>query len=371
MLLSKRLQGPAHLDRLDVAATRDPALHDALHTLTVHSRTESLHTLRERIRRIVIRWTEAENADPKGRGPAIDGRHLAAVEAWTGKPVPRNGEWGRDPTPVQAAYYEGHFQDIVDWTARRLLTDVVETEEVLRLMREGETIASEGRMWSHRLVITGYLRETTDDSLPSEVRNANQAAALRDAVMFLRGAREATPETAVTLEEVKLFLRLQQVGLKEPDLRYAQALLPVYGIDESETAQAVEWITTPHMSRIDGTEGDDHIEGGLLNDVMSGEGGNDTYVWGPGRGNDVVSEVRRGGGSDTLVIRDAGPEEIEVRYVDKPGHKHDRQFMARSTGDWVIIFGQAKPRSARVEIVRFDDGTIWDAEAIEARARKQ
>ena len=358
-VLAQGLQGPAHWPPLDIAATRDPGLLEALRALAVESRRESVQALRERVKQIFVRWAGAHDAHASGRGLAMDGRHLAAVEAWRGKALPENGEWGSDPTAVQAIGLEGEFQNRVDWTAKRLLGGIVETEEILRAWEEGETILSEGRMWSHRLVIVGYTHE-------NDVLQRNREAAVRDAVALVRIARQSTPQTAITLDEVKLILRLRQVELEKPDMRYARPLLGVYGLSEDETARAIEWITTPHANRVDGTEGPDRMEGSAWNDVLRGKGGDDTYVWEPGEGNDVVSEALEGGGVDTLVIENVKPHEVDVRKMEKPGHEHDRQIIIRRTGEWIVLFGQTRALSSRIEKVRFDDGTVWNSQTIEA-----
>ena len=361
-LLSQRLRGPDHWDRLDIAATRDSVLLEELRALIVESRTESAQALRERVKYIVLRWAGAHEADPTGRGPAIDGRHLAAVEAWRGKTLPRSGERGNDPTPVQAVEFEGEFQNIVDWAARTLLRTVVEVEEWLKAEEEGRTIASEGRMWSHRLVLAGLILDNLRD-MPKK----NHKASVRDAVWYVRLVREHTPETAITLDEVKLILRLRYGGLEEPNLRYARPVLTEYGLDDVATARAIEWITTPYASRVEGTDGRDRLEGGPWNDILSGGDGDDTYVWGPGRGNDVVSERKKGGGHDEVAIQGVRAEEVEVRSFERPGHEHDRQIGIKPSGEWIMLYEQARPGAQKIEAVTFDDGTVWTSEEIEKR----
>ena len=161
---------------------------------------------------------------------------------------PKSG--GTTPTPAQAVEIEGQFQVTVDWAARALLSSVVEIEEWLKMEEEGRTRGSDGRMWSHRLVLTAYLAFE-----PTESSERNWKARVRDATMYVRSVQEHVPETAITLEEVKLILRIRQGAFEQPELTLALPLLAGIRTGRGETAQAIEWITTPYADRIEGTDG--------------------------------------------------------------------------------------------------------------------
>lgn len=134
-----------------------------------------------------------------------------------------------------------------------------------------------------------------------------------------------------------------------------------------------------------GGDGEDTLSGGQGDDVLSGDGGADVlqggrgsdrllggrgadiYFWGPGEGSDrIVEELSDGGSVDELRI--FGWDASDLRVESFRGDV----FLISPTGERLTIEAQARPGSASaIELVRFDDGTTWDAARIAGQAAER
>ncbi|CUS31830.1 calcium-binding protein [Candidatus Nitrospira nitrificans] len=104
-----------------------------------------------------------------------------------------------------------------------------------------------------------------------------------------------------------------------------------------------------------GTNADDRFVGGEGNDRLEGKGGDDRYIFGRGSGQDTI--IDRAGTSDTIEwAADVLPSEVTVTRSGD-----DLELTITGTTDRVTVseFFLADP--FRIEVVRFADGTVWDA----------
>ncbi|HSC96848.1 MAG TPA: calcium-binding protein [Burkholderiales bacterium] len=112
---------------------------------------------------------------------------------------------------------------------------------------------------------------------------------------------------------------------------------------------------------IEGTDGDDVLRGTSVSDRVNGGPGNDTYVFGRGSGQDVISDHDPGGiDIDTLQMGpDILPAEVSVSRAD------DHITLAlNGTGDQVAVRWQPEA-GYRIERIEFADGTVWSAATLE------
>ena len=117
---------------------------------------------------------------------------------------------------------------------------------------------------------------------------------------------------------------------------------------------------------IDTTSLDDTVIGGLGNDTINSEDGNDTFVYSKGDGNDVVREDSDSSSyTDRFVFTDINPEEVVLSregtdlFVDviDTGHRIEIKWQFWSTTSYYGI-----------EEFEFADGTVWDRTQIQQRA---
>ena len=114
-----------------------------------------------------------------------------------------------------------------------------------------------------------------------------------------------------------------------------------------------------------GADGDDSLSGDAGSDALQGGQGNDTYRFALGDGQDVITET--GGASDAVLLA-AGIAPADVK-------------VSRSGVDLLIAVGQASDRmtvrgfftsaAAKVDALRFNDGTVWDAATLLSLATTQ
>ncbi|MEM7243589.1 MAG: calcium-binding protein [Pseudomonadota bacterium] len=120
-----------------------------------------------------------------------------------------------------------------------------------------------------------------------------------------------------------------------------------------------------------GKKGDDHFTGGKGNDNLKGDEGSDTYYWSKGDGNDVIDEQfnARGEDTDTLVLEDVNPNDVELIRVNKTANLYDDlKIKITSTGETIKIwdfFHSDQTDKRGIDKIVFADGTIWYREEIE------
>jgi len=112
-----------------------------------------------------------------------------------------------------------------------------------------------------------------------------------------------------------------------------------------------------------GRAGDDNIDGGPGNDSLYGEAGNDTYLFGRGSGQDIIDDFDNTAGNLDAILLDTGllPEDITLRRI-----ADDLVLSINDTSDTLTVnkwFLNESPDN-QVEQIQFDDGTIWDVDAI-------
>ena len=115
-----------------------------------------------------------------------------------------------------------------------------------------------------------------------------------------------------------------------------------------------------------GTDGDDVLRGthrsetftgGRGRDRLEGGGGDDTYVWNLGDGNDVIEDSV---GSNTLKLG-SGIEPDKVRAVR---YGQDIAFEISGTGERITVEGWYRGRANQLNRVQFADGTVWSKDDI-------
>ncbi|MEH2513812.1 glycerophosphoryl diester phosphodiesterase [Nitrobacteraceae bacterium AZCC 1564] len=119
---------------------------------------------------------------------------------------------------------------------------------------------------------------------------------------------------------------------------------------------------------VDGGAGDDHIAGGAGNDTLHGGAGNDTLAGGDGSdtytysyhdGDDVITEGSgQAGDTDSLVFTEYGDGPITLYK-----HGNDLEIVIENDGKITVTDQFA---GSGVETIAFDNGIVWDHDAIAA-----
>ena len=122
---------------------------------------------------------------------------------------------------------------------------------------------------------------------------------------------------------------------------------------------------------LDGGQGDDVYDGGLGNDGMNDfQGGSDTYRWGVGSGQDVVSDLSVVPGAiDRVEVQGAMPAEVTITRDLGTNPLAITLHMTGTTD--TLTLNQWFDPNGQIEEIRFADGTVWDAAAVLARLESQ
>jgi Ca2+-binding RTX toxin-like protein len=145
------------------------------------------------------------------------------------------------------------------------------------------------------------------------------------------------------------------------------------GVDKIVFADGTSWTpvqlrerylaqeSTAGNDTINGFEAPDTIEAGLGDDLLSGAGGNDSYVYSRGDGNDTILEASLDGNKDRLVLSNINPSDVtlvrngnDITVVVRdsaPDAGDDGSILLKGAfEDW---FGHG------VDEIVFGDGTTW------------
>ncbi|MCZ0733021.1 calcium-binding protein [Phreatobacter sp. AB_2022a] len=117
--------------------------------------------------------------------------------------------------------------------------------------------------------------------------------------------------------------------------------------------------------RLYGESGADMLSGGAGNDYLQGDYGNDTYLFDLGDGQDRIRDSGSSSDLDELVLGTGiSTGDVTVTQADAG----QDLVLSIAGGGSIILDDQLVATWGGVEQVRFADGTVWDREALLARA---
>lgn len=145
------LTGYGVVPSLSVAMTLDAGLRQSVTDLVKKSDSLSLNDFRAAVETMVLDWTGADTTDPGSRGPAMDARHLAAMEALAGQGFEQDGnQYFDNPGPIAAVALEAGFQDYIDMVTVRLLAQSAYSDFLVAAKESPSTVElSEAGAYSH------------------------------------------------------------------------------------------------------------------------------------------------------------------------------------------------------------------------------
>ena len=115
---------------------------------------------------------------------------------------------------------------------------------------------------------------------------------------------------------------------------------------------------------LSGGLGNDRLDGGTGNDVLQDySGGNDTYVWGTGSGQDAVYEYDVVAGNlDTVQVTGAAPTEVTITR-ELGLNPNTITLQLNATGDSLQLTNWFQAEN-QIEQIQFVDGTTWGVNEI-------
>ena len=227
------------------------------------------------LEQLLFQWTGSAQIDPTSRGPVIDARRLAVLEAFSGEPFV--GGWGSNPTaPAQPMLLEAYSQlreavyaELVIQTHLKPLYD--------QITYQWDPVAGVAR---------GNLSTVAAEL---ETRLAQDPPGGRVlAAEFARSIRAFDAEDAMGYWAFR-----DRLGAVAPDLPW---LMDTAGRSVIAGTSAGEVLTgTGEADALNGGAGDDTINGGMNADVIYGDAGSDLLT-----GDDGDDHVVGGSGNDQV-----------------------------------------------------------------------
>jgi len=211
-------------------------------------------------------------------------------------------------------------------------------------------------------------------------------------VDVLAFAQDVAPQDVVLVERVGNQLRLHLDGGVDRVRVDNWFVGPDYGLSEARFADGTVWsaadievriaVAAPTESddvligltgddTIDGLGGNDRLEGGPGDDTLIGNAGDDTllggsgndvYVFGPGAGNDAISDTDATAGNVDAVLLDAFPGEVTVSQL------FPHLVLTLAGGERLTLLDWFSGDAQKVEEVRFSGGTVWDVATLSTRS---
>ena len=359
------LRGYGVVAPLSVAMTLDAGLRQRVRSLVEDSDTLSLSEFRARVEAMVLDWTGADATDPDSRGPGMDARHLAAMEALIGRPFHHDSEYGANPGPIAALALESDFQSYIDMVTVRVLAQSA-VSSFLVDVSESPATADLSDVFSHPLSWLGTL---------SFNRLTNELSGDLDGILeFYVRSHAAGSTPPLDIDDTLTLLRMLRLdfGRDEPAYRASvEAAFVAAGFTAAAAAEYADRAIEPHLRYVHGTDGDDRLQGTAINDVLVGGPGDDTYVWGTGQGNDVTDEEGGADDVDRLVLEGLTPDDILVTKMSGSGYDGDLRIVIKETGEWLILDDQRDGGPDDIEQVVFANGVTWSEDELMRNAFHQ
>jgi Ca2+-binding RTX toxin-like protein len=375
-----QLPGSGQINSIAWKATQDATFRTAWTQLTDQAATLSFSELRSRFETLLLQWAGVEGLPKAGRGPFVDGQHLAFVEKYFGQTFSavRRG----DLTSVQSttispesngegAAIEATYDSIVTVMLTAFLAQTsfsvlqrggsfeaaLASPYLFYALLDFRTTLAQGEVASPT---PGYLGAVVD-LIKSSAPSAFGAAVgwYEAALSGLEGA--TTFAFAGSATSYSAFMSPRFVDIADPMLRQ---IATAYG-----TGEAIRGGTSN-----DGLAGSDTANvflGGKGDDVLAGGGGSDIYIYARGDGNDwIVDRSTAASETDTLVLRDLNRADVTFTRMG-----NTLIVTVTATGHKITVadmFAPSGPNGALregVESIRFADGSSIDRNALIREAR--
>ena len=245
------------------------------------------------VEQILFEWTGSAAIDPASRGPVIDARRLAVLEAFSGQPFV--GGWGRNPAESAGPMLLEAYSELHEMVYAELMIQTRLKPYYDRITYQWDQVAD---------ITRGDLTAVGDDLAALLASDPAQARVLL--AEFARSIRAFDGEDAFGYEVFRN--RFAGQGEDLSWLMDSAGKTPMLGSPSADSLDG-----TKGADALRGGEGDDTLHGGANADLIYGDGGADTLFGDEGddhlvggAGNDLIygtigdDRLDGGTGNDTL-----------------------------------------------------------------------
>ena len=359
------LRGIGRLPDLFVAMAEDESLRTLVEEMAAPPVANILNPafgLSEKFRTMLWTWANVEGVAPTGRGPNIDGRDLAFLEAATDRPfLQRNS-----PNPAVEA--GGTLRNAFEKSSNALLYRFVEQLGGVGFIT-GTTYfdpLSDSIVGAPVLDLAAMEALVRSWGVSGEALTRSWATLLR----LADGAVNLESLTAGQLTNLNARIRASDAAGRLDLDGVLATIFPTRGLGLNGTSG---------NDTLNGGIGNDGLDGGNGNDVLNGRGGNDNLDGGTGddtlsgesgddtllgrAGNDTyiytsgLDTIREQGGADTIRFG-AGVTLADITIATSPFNETDIIISIRGV-EAIVIEGQFEANGS-VETLAFDNGATFN-----------
>jgi len=373
------IQGAGQLPSTLIALSAQPALKAQFTALLAQAASGDIGGLLAGFEAFVYAWAGVANVEPDSRGPAMDARKVAFLEAILGRQYQQDDyAYLANPGPVAAL--------MLDWEASKIIEAMAAQFLAQSTISHAQLTATSAA--TYEAAIAGHPL----NMLPSVGDDAGSYDWVGEILA------DAASETGLTLAQAGTLLRIMRHEASDLGA-YEQAIVHGYvsigvaaGIAQQMAARLVaedgyyvtdgpgdelvpDALMADHAVYVADPSGNDTLQGTKGDDVLVGREGNDTYVWGTGMGNDVTDEEGDADPNNTtdvdrLVLTNLTAEDVRFVRMIEPGFDMDLMIEVVDTGEWLLLDDQLSSYAFEaIEQIVFADGQVMLAAEFEQLAR--
>jgi Ca2+-binding RTX toxin-like protein len=347
------LKGFGTVRDLSVAVSQDPLLMQSLRALIIDSNGMSAADFRERVIDLVADWAGVDGAAHDGRGQYVDYDKLAVVEAFQGAPF-----WEQTISSKHAEVVADRYDSIIDGVMARLAVQMAGAYFALSVVDGNEC-----NIFEHSLSAFGtYFYDVKTDTIDGRpdlfiaLATGFLSGTATEQFASFEGLLDYLPAlSGVLYNGDQDALANMMSNILDADLNFSDMTLESCLI-------ALQYDVTCGTNGADTIIGDSGVgafDGGLGNDHLIGGDGDDLYIFGPGYGQDIVTDsislINQGGHDRIWIGGGLTPADVTVTQVNGG---RDLVISINGTSDQLTLQNTSADGWARIEEVGFGDGAV-------------
>ncbi|MGJ5182003.1 calcium-binding protein, partial [Bradyrhizobium oligotrophicum] len=355
--LLPQFAGSGLIHSIAFKASSDAAFLSDWTALTDESLALSPGMLRSRLEEMMLRWADAAEVAADSRGPYVDARHLAFLEAFFGEKYreAQRGQELRDyPSDIQfGRELEATFQGILNVFETGFLAQVWPSI----LARGGDVSDLVGSPFAFYALLD--LSSPVSHVAGQDTNSPGNLAEVAG-LIFNSLPNDAGSQAAYLIKALSGLEGMVQLAFEGNRGAFAAALAPYVAGLGDQTARDIAlhivdgsaYFGTTKPEGIGGSSSQDLLIGGGGGDFLSGGGGSDIFVYNKQDGDLWIRDYGAAVDTDRLVLTDTNAADVTF---DRIGD--DLLMRVTSTGKTVSVesfFG-----GNGIDVIRFADGTEW------------
>jgi Ca2+-binding RTX toxin-like protein len=350
--------GSGQISSVAYRLTSDASFRSAWTALT-DSATEMLPAeFRSAFEHLLLQWAGVDGVDPDSRGPYVDARHLAFIEAFFGdsyREVLGNSELRTYPsTSGLGAVIEADFSQL-EKTFELFFLSQVTGSQIARSESGLEGITADNPVFFLGLLSLG----PRDVSIPPPTTPANVGMVLE--LMLGNVPTEDGAAAEYIVRGLSALDALVYIAFAADRTAYAACVSQYLDVIADTTLRDIATHIVDGTARfgttgaegLNGTAGQDVFIGGGGGDVVAGGAGSDIYVYEKHDGDLWIRDDGPAADTDRLVLTDLNAADVSfVRIADS--------LLIKVTATGKAVTVESFFTNNGIDVLRFADGSEWN-----------